>query len=87
MFQGTTDSELNTRQTVLFPQSFLTNPSKLYLCKIPTVITETLILCQPVLSAMKFLVAKKKFKSLSHADKNLIDNHLILPSTGAYSID
>jgi hypothetical protein len=31
-----------------FPQAFHTNPSKLtiYLCKIPTVITETLIYCK-----------------------------------------
>ena len=27
----------------IVPQTFLTNPSKLYRCKIPTVITETLI--------------------------------------------
>jgi hypothetical protein len=40
MFEGT-DSVFNTE----FPQTFLTNPSKLriYLCKIPAVITETLI--------------------------------------------
>ena len=40
-FEGT-DSELNTESV---PLKFFTNPSKLriYLCKIPTVITETLI--------------------------------------------
>ena len=41
MFEGT-DSVSNISQ---LPQRFLTNPSKLriYLCKIPTVVTETLI--------------------------------------------
>ena len=47
MFEGTdsvfeaTDSVLNTESV---PSTFLTDPSKLriYLCKIPTVITETL---------------------------------------------
>jgi hypothetical protein len=40
MFEGT-DSLFNTES----PQTFLRNPSKLgiYLCKIPTVITDTLI--------------------------------------------
>ena len=42
MFEGTVlDSVFNTE----FPQTFLTNPSKLtiFRCRIPTVITETLI--------------------------------------------
>jgi hypothetical protein len=43
MFEGT-DSVLTVVSSSQFLQTFLTNPSKLrtYLCKIPTVITETL---------------------------------------------
>ena len=42
MFEGTDTGYAIVSQ---FPQTFLTNPSKLriYLCEIPTVITETVI--------------------------------------------
>ena len=54
MFEGT-DSVFNTYSQ--FPQTFLTNPSKLriYLCKIRTVITEILIVLTSLKQAIVML--------------------------------
>jgi hypothetical protein len=45
-----------------FPQKFLTNPlkPKIYLCKIPTVITETLILSEMVFQYIELKIFIKR---------------------------
>jgi hypothetical protein len=56
-----------------FPQKFLTNPSelRLYLCKISTVITETLIVLKPALNLI-IILALLKVRAL-YGSKDLLN--------------